>query len=46
MLVKKVPYNTVIIEQGNETDAIYFVKSGEVRIVRRMTPTRVTESLQ
>ena len=41
MLVKKVPYNSVIIEQGQETDALYFIKSGEVRIVRRMQPTKV-----
>lgn len=41
MLTRKVPYNTVIIEQGNETDALYFVKSGEVRVVRRMSPDLV-----
>ena len=41
MSVRKVPYNTVIIEQDRETDALYFIKSGEVRIVRRMRPTRV-----
>ena len=41
MSVRKVPYNTVIIEQDRETDALYFIKSGEVRIVRRMRPTQV-----
>ncbi|GMH37082.1 hypothetical protein BSKO_04955 [Bryopsis sp. KO-2023] len=36
MMVKKVPYNTVIFEQGSEADALYFVKSGE-DIVERLT---------
>lgn len=43
MPVKKVPFNTVIIEQDCETDALYFIKSGEVRVVRKMRPTQVVD---
>ena len=34
--LQRLPYNTVVVEQGMQADCTYFIKSGEVRVVRRM----------
>lgn len=34
--LQRLPYNTVVVEQGTEADCTFFIKSGEVRVVRRM----------
>lgn len=34
--LKRLPYNTVVIEQGTQADCTFFIKTGEVRVVRRM----------
>ena len=37
--LQRLPYNTVVVEQGSQADCTYFIKSGEVRVVRRMEST-------
>ena len=34
--MKRLPYNTVVVEQGTQADCTFFIKTGEVRVVRRM----------
>lgn len=34
--LKRLPYNTVVVEQGTQADCTFFIKTGEVRVVRRM----------
>ena len=34
--LKRLPYNTVVIEQGTQADCTFFIQTGEVRVVRRM----------
>ncbi len=34
--LQRLPYNTVVVEQGMEAECTYFIKAGEVRVVRRM----------
>ena len=34
--LQRLPYNTVVVEQGSQADCTYFIKTGEVRVVRRM----------
>lgn len=36
MIIQKIPYGTVIVEQGGEADALYFILSGEVRVIRKI----------
>ena len=37
--LRQVPYNTVIVQQGTVADAMFFIKTGAVRVVRRMAAT-------
>lgn len=34
--LQRLPYNTVVVEQGSKADATYFIKVGEVRVVKRV----------
>lgn len=34
--LQRLPYNTVVVEQGTDAECTYFIKTGEVRVVRRM----------
>lgn len=34
--LRRLPYNTVVVEQGTKADCTFFIKAGEVRVVRRM----------
>lgn len=34
--LQRLPYNTVVVEQGTQADCTFFIKTGEVRVVRRM----------
>lgn len=37
--LQRLPYNTVVVEQGSKADATYFIKVGEVRVVKRVQCT-------
>ena len=37
--VQRLAYNTVVVEQGSYADCTYFIKTGEVRVVRCMQAT-------
>ena len=34
--LQRLPYNTVVVEQGTVADCTYFIKAGEVRVVKRL----------
>lgn len=34
--LQRLPYNTVVVEQGSKADATYFIKVGAVRVVKRV----------
>ena len=34
--LQRLPYNTVVVEQSSKADATYFIKVGEVRVVKRV----------
>lgn len=40
--LQRLPYNTVVVEQGTHADCTFFIKTGEVRVVRRMEADSAT----
>lgn len=38
---RRYPPQTKVVTQGGPADSIFFVKSGEVRVVRRMVPPKL-----